>query len=143
MLCPFCSHQDTHVLESRLAERGVRRRRECLKCDTRFTTYEQAVFHLTVLKKDGRTQPFDIQKVSRGIERACGKVEPEIISGLVKRIEQKILTKKLNPMPSREIGKVVLQELKKVDKMAYVRFASIYKSIDDPQLLKKEVNLIA
>ena len=143
MQCPFCSNSDTRVLESRLGDNAVRRRRECLECDNRFTTYERAVFHLTVLKKDGTTQAFDLQKITRGIERACGKVNPEFISALVQKIEQKILAKKINPLPSKEIGRLVLQELRKVDKIAYVRFASVYKSIDDPQLLKKEVSLIS
>lgn len=142
MICPFCSKTDTRVLESRIINDAVRRRRECIKCSNRFTTYEKAELHLKVLKKNGREQEFDIGKIERSVERACGKIEPELIVQLSRKIEQKILNKKVNSVKSTDIGKVVLQELKKFDKMAYLRFATIYKSLDNPELLKKELNTI-
>ncbi|MBU0457700.1 MAG: ATP cone domain-containing protein [Nanoarchaeota archaeon] len=142
MYCPFCSNKETKVLESRINDDSLRRRRECLKCRNRFTTYEKASFSLTVLKKDGKVQPFDIKKISQSIEKASGKADQEIISKLTKKVEQKILRKKTNPIETLHIGRFVLQELKKYDKIAYLRFASVYKSIDDPKMLEKEINQI-
>ncbi len=142
LYCPFCLQTNTKVLESRAIQESLRRRRECLNCSSRFTTYEKAVFQLKVLKRDGREQEFDLAKIQRGIEKACNKIDPAILSNLSQKIEQKILHKKTNSVKSTEIGNIVLQELKKFDQMAYLRFASVYKSIDDPKLLKKELNLI-
>ena len=124
------------MLESRILYNSVRRRRECEQCNTRFTTYEQAVFHLTVIKKDGREQAFDAQKIWRSMEKACAKTDLEVVQALCKKVEQKVLAKKMNPIPTTEIGRLVLLELRKFDKMAYVRFASIHKPRDDPKLLK-------
>ena len=143
MYCPFCSNQETKVLESRVLESSLRRRRECLKCTNRFTTYEQAEFSLRVLKKNGREEDFDLQKVAKSIERACCKAGSETVIGLSTKVQQKVLKKKTNKIKSTEIGKFVLQELKKADKIAYLRFASVHKSIEDPKLLEKELNLIA
>lgn len=142
MNCPFCAHSETRVLESRVVENSLRRRRECEKCDNRFTTYEKAVFHFSVIKKDGREEPFAIEKIQNSILKARGKDGDELAPVLAKKIEQKILLKKVNPVKTKEIGKLVLQELRRADKMAYVRFASIYKAIDDPKMLKKELQLI-
>lgn len=142
MDCPFCRHQETKVLESRVVEEGMRRRRECQKCENRFTTYEKAAFHFSVVKKDGREEPFTIEKIHTSILKACGKDEDEVATGLTKKIEQKILLKKVNPIKTTEIGKLVLQELKRVDKIAYLRFASIHKAIDDPKMLKKEIQMM-
>lgn len=142
MHCPYCSNDDTKVLESRASEDSLRRRRECLKCENRFTTYEKAVFQFTVLKKDGREQPFNTEKIKNSLMKAVGKAEEGPVLALTKRIEQKILSRKKNPLKTTEIGKVVLQELKRFDKMAYVRFATIHKSIDDPRMLKKELQLM-
>ena len=141
--CQFCSHEDTKVLESRLVNSAVRRRRECGKCSSRFTTYEKAQFQLAVMKKDGRTQTFELEKVAAGIRKALGKADEGLTSNLTKRVEQRILAKKKNPIKTTEIGKMVLSELRKADKMAYVRFASIHKSIDDPKALEKELETIS
>ncbi len=143
MDCPFCMHQETKVLESRVVDHSLRRRRECLQCSNRFTTYEKAVFHLTVIKKDGREEPFNIQKLTTSICKAGGKAEPEATTLLARRVEQKILKRKTNPIKTLEIGRLVLQELRKFDKMAYVRFATIHKSIDNPKALEKELQTIA
>lgn len=142
MHCPYCSHDDTKVLESRISEDALRRRRECLKCENRFTTYEKAVFQFTVLKKDGREQPFNTEKIKNSVMKAIGKAEEEPLLALTKKIEQKILSRKKNPIKTTEIGKIVLQELKKYDSMAYVRFATIHKAIEDPQMLRKELQLM-
>ena len=143
MHCPFCTYHETKVLESRLSDEALRRRRECLKCENRFTTYEKAVFQFTVIKKDEREQPFNIEKIKNSVMKACGKAEEQPVLALTKRIEQKILAKKQNPIKTTTIGKIVLQELKKFDKMAYVRFATIHKGIADTKLLEKELELIA
>jgi len=139
MHCPYCSNAETKVLESRLLDDSMRRRRECIKCENRFTTYERAVFSLTVIKKDGRMQSFDLNKVIKSIQQACGKAAAEQVIELARNVQQKVLRKKINPVKTTDIGRLVLQELKKFDKIAYLRFASVYKSIDDPDLLKKEI----
>lgn len=143
MLCPFCSHQDTKVLESRVQESTVRRRRECSQCASRFTTYETFSLQLTVIKKDGREEPFNIHKIRASIEKACSKTDAQHILALTKNIEQKILNKKSNSVKTTDIGRIVLHELKKFDKIAYLRYASVYKSINNPSILKKELNAIA
>ena len=141
MLCPYCSNE-TKVLESRLIDSSVRRRRECLDCSNRFTTYEKAIFHLTVRKKDGREQPFDVNKMTESLRKACSKASEDSILAMSKNIETKLLAKKKSLLTTKEIGHWVLHELKKFDKIAYVRFASIHKRIEDPRVLKKEVSLI-
>lgn len=142
MHCQLCSHEDTKVLESRLLDNSVRRRRECLKCRHRFTTYEKAVLSLSVLKKDGSLEPFELPKIVLSIQKACSKTNQETIQALSRKAEQKILQKKINPLKSTEIGRIVLQELKKFDKMAYLRFASVHNRIDDPKKLEKELSLL-
>ena len=143
MFCPFCSYEDTKVLESWIVEDSVRRRRECLKCANRFTTYEKAIISLKVQKKDGREEEFDVQKIARSISKALNKPEEELVLSLSKSIEKKIVSKRLNPVKSVFIGRLVMQELKRVDKMAYLRYATIYKKIDDPKGLEKELQAIA
>ncbi len=142
MYCPYCSNEDTKVIESRLKAETVRRRRECLSCATRFTTYEKPIFQLSVIKKDGREEPFQISKVEDSLQKACSKTEPELITQLTKRVERRILTKKTNQIKTNQIGRLVLQELKKFDKIAYLRFATVHKQIDDPKSLEKELKLI-
>ncbi len=143
MQCPFCAHDDTKVLESRLSHASVRRRRECDKCSNRFTTYERALFQLTVVKKDGREQPFSLEKIAVSIGKALGKSDDELGSNLTQKVEHKILARKKSPIKTTEIGRIVLSELRKQDKMAYVRFATIHKSIDDPKALEKELEVIS
>lgn len=143
MYCLYCDNAETKVLESRILDDSMRRRRECLACSNRFTTYEKASFSLSVQKKDERIQPFEIQKIVNSFVKACGKVEDDVAQSLARKVQQKVLRKKTNPITSTIIGKYVLQELKKFDKIAYLRFASIYKNIDDPKLLEKEISLLA
>lgn len=142
MNCPFCA-EETKVLESRQVENSIRRRRECLECAQRFTTYEEAFFQLTVMKKDGRVRPFDPEKITQSLFKACNKTDSEVIREAGRKIERKLLAKHKAQISSKEIGKFALQELKKIDQMAYVRFATIHKGIDSTQALKKEVRLLA
>ncbi len=142
MFCPLCNNTETKVLESRIHQDTLRRRRECLHCTNRFTTYERAVFNLKVTKKDGREQNFDLQKLQNSIHLAFGKADPETINSITKKVHQRILAKKTNPIKSAMIGKLALAEIKKTNKIAYLRFASIYKSIDDPKKLEKELQTI-
>lgn len=142
MYCPYCSNE-TKVLESRLIDDSVRRRRECNSCEIRFTTYEKPHLQLKVVKKNGQEQIFDSTKILLSIQKACSKADTQLVQELAKKVETKVLSKRKNKISTKEIGRVVLMELKKFDKMAYVRFATIHKSIDDPRLLKKEVSMIS
>ena len=132
MRCPFCQHTDNRVLESRSAEAGqsVRRRRECLKCDRRFTTYERIEFvSITVIKRDGQRESFDRSKLLRGIVRACEKTEiPAVrLETLVDEIEAELQQRAVREVASNEIGELVLQHLEMLSEVAYVRFASVYR----------------
>lgn len=144
MRCPFCAHLDTNVLESRTSENGdvFRRRRECSKCKKRFTTYERVEKpSLFVIKKDGRREPFSREKLSAGILKACQKrpVGIDQIGALVEEIERELLKKEKVEIPSRVIGNLVMRKLKKLDKVAYVRFASVYREFADLKDFEKEV----
>ncbi len=140
MYCPYCASTDTHVLESRLLDTTLRRRRECTGCGNRFTTYEKAVLTLSVLKKDGRTQNFDYSKLQHSIEKACGKTDTQTIQSIANKVHQKLINKKSTTIKSSEIGTAVLNELKKIDRMAYLRFGTVHKSITDPSTLEKELD---
>jgi transcriptional repressor NrdR len=132
MRCPVCHHADNRVLESRSAESGqsVRRRRECLKCGYRFTTYERIEFvPITVIKRDGERESFDRSKVLCGIVRACEKTEvsePQM-EAAVNEIESELQQRVVREIPSSEIGELVLQQLKSLSEVAYIRFASVYR----------------
>ena len=132
MLCPFCNHTDSRVLESRAAEEGksIRRRRECLKCQRRFTTYERIEFvPIAVIKRNGSHESFDRSKLLRGIIRACEKtgVAQEVLENMIDEIEAQIQLKSDRSVTSGEIGEAVLQQLQSVNEVAYVRFASVYR----------------
>jgi transcriptional repressor NrdR len=142
MYCPFCSYEDTKVLESRIVENSVRRRRECSNCNNRFTTYENFIFNLVVEKKDGREEDFQRNKIKNSLIKACSKTSEEKVEEMTKRIEQRVLNEKVTKISTQEIGKIVLQELREADKVAYLRFASVHKSFDNPELFKKELNQI-
>jgi transcriptional repressor NrdR len=144
MHCPFCSHTDTKVVDSRVNELEVRRRRECEKCDKRFTTYENAEIEITVLKKDGQHEAFLADKVRNGIIKSCHKrpVTPEQVEEIVAKIEKKVRNLGKWEVKSDVIGRLVMKELLKLDKVAYIRFASVCKSFDDPALFEKELSLI-
>lgn len=132
MLCPFCQHTDSRVLESRSAEAGssIRRRRECLSCQRRFTTYERIEFvPITVLKRDGDSESFDRSKLLRGMIRACEKtgISQTTLESIIDEIESQLQVRDRHQVSSVEIGEMVLQHLQGINEVAYVRFASVYR----------------
>ena len=136
MKCPFCAYGDSKVVDSRLGEDGTltRRRRECFQCNRRFTTYERVEIALPlVVKKDGRREPFDSEKLKMGIRRACEKrpVSTEQIEKVVGNIEKKIQESGEKEVGASIIGEFVMEELRHLDKVAYVRFASVYRQFKD------------
>ena len=136
MKCPFCSNAETQVVETRVAEDGdfVRRRRQCLACEKRFTTYERPdVTFPSVVKKDGRRIDYERTKLLGSMNLALRKrpVSTEQIDSAMERIEEKLLNMGVREIPSARIGELVMRELKKLDKVAYVRFASVYRSFED------------
>src|SRR3989304_4134888 len=144
MRCPFCTASDTQVLESRTVDEGksLRRRRECLKCKKRFTTYEKVGGSaLWVVKKDGRREPFDREKVKRGILRAVEKrpVSMDWINDLVDRVEREMLRKEKEEVSSKLIGKTIFKRLKRIDKVAWLRFASVYLQFEDLEDFAKAI----
>lgn len=147
MRCPFCNAQETKVVDKRETpdERSFRRRRECLSCQKRFTTYERVEeTQLTVIKKDGQRKPFDRSKITFGVQRACEKrpITPEQIKQLVDSVEQKLLTMDSTEIASSRIGELVVAELKTLDEVAYVRFASVYRSFADVEEFYDELRKI-
>mgnify|MGYP001604545196 CR=1 FL=1 len=136
MRCPFCDHLDNKVVDSRLSREGeaIRRRRECLGCQRRFTTYERIEDILpSVIKKDGRREPFDRQKILQGLKKACEKrpISVEVLEGVADRIEKKFQELGKSEIPSQVIGEEVMKELHELDQVAYVRFASVYREFKD------------
>ena len=136
MKCPFCGASDTTVADTRINEDGdiVRRRRRCLSCDKRFSTYERAEIRLPqVVKKNGSRVDFDREKLAASLWLALRKrpVTVEAVEAVIMRIEEQLLTLGEREVPSEKIGEMVMHELKKIDKVAYVRFASVYRSFED------------
>ena len=136
MKCPFCGAAETTVADTRINEDGdiVRRRRRCLSCDKRFSTYERAEIRLPqVVKKNGSRVDFDREKLSASLWLALRKrpVTVEAVDAAILRIEEKLLTQGEREIPSEKIGEMVMRELKKLDKVAYVRFASVYRNFED------------
>ena len=136
MRCPFCSHQETQVVETRESDEGdvVRRRRRCQGCEKRFTTYERPEIALpSVVKRDGTRADFDIAKVRSSMALALRKrpVSVEQIDAAIERIQEKLLGSGAKEVPSTRLGELVMRELKRIDKVAYVRFASVYRSFED------------
>ncbi len=146
MKCPFCSHKDTQVVETReTCEDITRRRRECLKCKKRFTTYEKLEnINLRIIKKDGNREMFDREKVRKGFLRACEKrsITIEQIDKAVDEIEKILRNKGLKEVKSSVIGDLVMKYLKRMDSVAYIRFASVYRAFQDIGEFEKEVKLL-
>jgi transcriptional repressor NrdR len=147
MQCPFCQHTDSRVLESRSAEAGrsIRRRRECLACGRRFTTYERIEFvPITVVKRDGQRESFDRSKLLRGIVTACGKPSMPVmrLEALVDDIEAEFQQRSVREVTSNEIGDAVLQQLKQVSEVAYVRFASVYRQFKGVRDFIEELDIL-
>lgn len=143
MLCPYCNHDESNVLESRDAFEGkaTRRRRECLKCSKRFTTYEKAgSIELRVVKKDGRVEDYNREKLERCFEKACWKLDQEERSKIIDEIEMKLLNWESVEIPSTDIGKMVMDKLADIDPVAYIRFATIYLDVRNIEDFQKIVN---
>jgi len=144
MYCPVCRHKDTKVIDSRLAsdKASIRRRRECEKCTYRFSTSEEVLLlDLTIVKRDGRREGYSRGKMTDGIKKSLEKrpYTEDRLKKLVHRIEQDIQKKKRNEMTSLEIGEIVMRRLKTFDKVAYIRFASIYRAFEDVKTFEKEL----
>jgi transcriptional repressor NrdR len=144
--CPFCGYFDSKVIDSRDVNDGVRRRRQCLRCDLRFTTYERIQpFSLSVVKKDGRREEFRREKLLSGVRKACEKrpLPADAVDKLVDEIEGELYQTGKAEIPGAFIGDMVMARLKKLDHIAYIRFASVYRDFADITELKQEVDSLA
>ena len=148
MRCPFCSHGDTKVIDSRLVAEGgqVRRRRECVSCSERFTSYETAELLMPrIIKHNGNREPFDEEKMRAGILRALEKrpVSIEKIESVVSQIEHILQSTGEREVPSLKVGELVMDQLKQLDQVAYVRFASVYRDFKDLNEFREEIDRLA
>lgn len=142
MNCPFCRHTKNKVTNKRESPEGIRRRRECLKCAKRFTTYEKiAEVDIYVIKKNNSREKFDIQKVKRGLDKAFEKrpISKDKIDKIALEIEEGIRKKGKKEIKSELIGEMMMKKIKKLDKVAYVRFASVYRHFEDINDFKQEI----
>lgn len=142
MNCPYCGHKSSKVTDKRSSPEGIRRRRECLKCKKRFTTYERIErTDLYVIKKDGRREKFDIKKLEAGIEKALEKrpISQEIVNKMISKIDEQIRKSGKKEVKSSVIGELVMKKLRKIDEIAYVRFASVYRQFQDINDFKQEM----
>ena len=144
MICPFCSNERTRVVDKRETGKGTvtRRRRECLECGKRFTTYERVeALDLYIIKKDGRREPYDRQKLKAGLLKACEKrpVSQETINKIVDKIENELRQLKSVEVKSEVVGEKMMRELRRLDKVAYIRFASVYREFADITDFQKEL----
>lgn len=146
MRCPFCDQDNDRVVDSRASGTAIRRRRECLACGRRFTTYERAEreMRLRVIKKDGRREQYDRAKIRRGLERALHKrpVPTERLDEMVQQIEDELTSTFETEIPTRAIGDRIMEKLREEDQVAYVRFASVYRSFKDASEFVQEVEAI-
>ncbi|CCQ95836.1 Transcriptional repressor NrdR [[Clostridium] ultunense Esp] len=145
MNCPFCNYYETKVVDSRPTDEGqaIRRRRECLKCSKRFTTYEKIEkIPLIVVKKDGNRQPYDRNKILNGILKACEKrpVPLNLIEETVDEIEKELYNSLEKEVTSQHIGEMIMNRLKEIDEVSYVRFASVYRQFKDINTFMEELN---
>jgi transcriptional repressor NrdR len=147
MNCPFCGHPDNRVVDSRDVRSGseIRRRRECAECDQRFTTYERVdELPTTVVKKDGRRESFDREKLLTGLLRACEKrpVPRRDLVEIVDSVESTLAAREVREMSTEEIGNLVIEELRRLDQVAYVRFASVYRRFEDVNQFMDELKTL-
>lgn len=145
MRCPFCNHEDTQVKDSRPSEDGssIRRRRFCPACDSRFTTFERVQLReLTVVKTNGDKRPFDRDKITRSMTVALRKrpVDPDLVEMAINRMVQKLESEGEADIPTTRIGSLVMAELKKIDAVAYIRYASVYRDFSDAEDFEKFVD---
>jgi transcriptional repressor NrdR len=147
MRCPYCSSEDLKVIDKRTSdEKAIRRRRECLKCGKRFTTYERIEsVELIVVKKDGQRERFDRDKLKRGIIRSCEKrpITNETIDRMMDEIEAELRGGDDVEIPSKKIGELVMRKLKRIDKVAYIRFASVYREFEDIESFQEELKKLS
>jgi transcriptional repressor NrdR len=148
MQCPYCDFEDTKVIDSRLSESkdAVRRRRECLSCGKRFTTYERREpLQITVVKRSGEREAFDREKLRAGLEKACAKrpITEEKIDLIVDQIESEIRERRRHEVTSRRLGDMVLFKLRRLDMVAYLRFASVYRQYTDVDQFRSELMKLA
>ena len=146
MNCPYCGNEESKVIDSRDANEGIRRRRQCLQCGSRFTTYERVqVTSLFVIKKDKRREEFNKNKLVMGIRKACEKrpLPADTPDILADDIEAELIKQNRMEITSKDIGDMVMQRLKIIDQIAYIRFASIYREFADITMLKEEVDNLA
>lgn len=146
MMCPFCKAEDTKVIDSRKTDDySIRRRRACLKCKKRFTTYEKIeISPILVVKKDTTREPFSKEKLKKGILNSCIKrpISSKVIDKIVEEVENEISLRDESEIRSRDIGEIVLKKLKKVDDVAYIRFASVYREFKEVENFNDEVKKI-
>ena len=146
MLCPFCQSPELKVTDTRETDKLItRRRRECLKCNKRFTTYETIQSsNITVIKKDGKREPFNIEKLRTGIKKSCEKrpISTDKIETIINQIQAKLNSYNTTEIPTKKIGDLVMQKLKVLDKVAYIRFASVYKDFADIDSFKEELKTL-
>jgi transcriptional repressor NrdR len=142
MQCPYCGQGDSRVIDTRATGDSIRRRRECLACHKRFTTYEQVSEALLIVKRDGRREPFDRHKLLQGIRIACAKrpIAMTNIERIVDQIEEYVLGLGKAEVRSEVIGQMVLQKLKELDPLAYIRFAIVYMEMEDVEALRRELD---
>ncbi len=143
MKCVYCSNEDTKVLDKRDNEAYTRRRRECLKCGKRFTTYEKAEINLIVIKKDGSKEPFKREKLKAGMMKACKNrpVNEDAVDKALDDIETRLISSGPE-ITTKKIGELAMKKLLRLDKVAYIRFASVYRSFDDIVAFEKEVKML-
>jgi len=145
MKCPFCGHPDSKVIDSRASDEGVRRRRECLQCGLRFSTLERVqVTALVVIKRDGRREEFNRDKIMAGLQAACAKrpLGQGVIESLVDDIEGELQKLGRAEVPSSRLGEMVMDRLRKLDHVAYVRFASVYREFKDVASFRQEIDAL-
>jgi transcriptional repressor NrdR len=142
MQCPYCGQPDSRVVDTRATSDSVRRRRECQNCHKRFTTYEQISEALLIVKRDGRREPFDRYKLLQGIRIACAKrpIALADIERIVTQIEERLFGMGKAEVRSEVVGQMVLEKLKELDPLAYIRFAIVYMEMDDVEALRKELD---
>ncbi|MFH1427903.1 MAG: transcriptional regulator NrdR [Patescibacteria group bacterium] len=145
MKCPICYYLDTKVVDSRAASDGlsIRRRRECLKCGFRFSTYEEVeILDLMIVKRDGSKESYDREKLTKGLKKALEKraITEDKFKKLIHSIERDIQRLRKTEVTARQVGQIIMKHLKKVDQVAYIRFASVYESFKDAQTFRREVN---
>jgi transcriptional repressor NrdR len=141
--CPHCGASDSRVIDTRSSGERIRRRRECLSCQERFTTYERVVLATPmVIKRDGRREEFDPDKLALGVRKACAKrpISMEALERLVDQVESEVQRMGKTEVPSQVIGSLVMERLKELDELAYILFASVYLPLNDLESMKAEVD---